>query len=345
MCLLGGQEYRVNSIALRTAIMKIWDRWPRRYRPWAEVVQQNTEGEGPLALHRAIADSQWSRLTVLAEAGTDLNVCDPQGDTPLHLAVNLGEEEGVKLLIRFGADQTAPNAKGLTPLMAAILKGKKSIIALLLHHHDANKITATQLLDPEHQKQWEQRNGILGQDALYLVIRQSWTPLLKALLELDVNLKVNVRDNIFATPLHWAATQDDPEIVRLLIAQGAKIEACDTRGQTPLAWASLNGNTLAFNQLLAGGANPWVIDNELRNLMHFAACGQCPAIFEKLLGLGVDPLATDSYGENAFEVCLNEDDRGKFMSLWERFNLERSLTENSETTPDLDINESPAFGL
>ena len=53
--------------------------------------------------------------------------------------------------------------------------------------------------------------------------------------------EADVKDKDGWTPLHWAASNDHKEIVDLLIAAGAKVNAEDTageyRGSTPLDWA------------------------------------------------------------------------------------------------------------
>ena len=53
--------------------------------------------------------------------------------------------------------------------------------------------------------------------------------------------EADVKDKEGWTPLHWAASNDHKEIVELLIAAGAKVNAEDTageyRGSTPLDWA------------------------------------------------------------------------------------------------------------
>ena len=59
----------------------------------------------------------------------------------------------------------------------------------------------------------------------------------KSLLNTNSNL-VNQRDEVGATPLHYAVLNGNREIARLLIDRGADINCRDTRfGATPAGWA------------------------------------------------------------------------------------------------------------
>jgi ankyrin repeat protein len=58
------------------------------------------------------------------------------------------------------------------------------------------------------------------------------------------------------TPLHYAANADNAELIRLLTAAGATVDARDATGATPL-WRACNGGHLsAARELLAAGADP-----------------------------------------------------------------------------------------
>jgi uncharacterized protein len=59
-------------------------------------------------------------LTLLLEAGGDINAKDPRGLTPLHEASRWGWNDVVKFLVAKGADLNAKDAKGLTPIDSAM---------------------------------------------------------------------------------------------------------------------------------------------------------------------------------------------------------------------------------
>jgi len=56
------------------------------------------------------------------------------------------------------------------------------------------------------------------------------------------------------TPLHWAASADNPGVAEILLATGANLEAADAQGQTPLAVAAFFGAPNTIGILLRRGA-------------------------------------------------------------------------------------------
>ncbi len=64
-----------------------------------------------------------------------------------------------------------------------------------------------------------------------------------------------VRGDHDKTPLHWAAEKDRPEMVDLLLAGGADLEARTSWGATAFDWAASMGSARAAERLLAAGAS------------------------------------------------------------------------------------------
>jgi ankyrin repeat protein len=56
-------------------------------------------------------------------------------------------------------------------------------------------------------------------------------------------------------PLHVAANLGDPDLVKLLVRYGAKVDARDNRGLTPLLWTAFAGRHDAAAALLSNGAD------------------------------------------------------------------------------------------
>jgi ankyrin repeat protein len=50
------------------------------------------------------------------------------------------------------------------------------------------------------------------------------------------------RDRYGATPLHWAANEGQIDLVELLVARGANVDARDNRGATATAIARVKGH-------------------------------------------------------------------------------------------------------
>ena len=71
---------------------------------------------------------------------------------------------------------------------------------------------------------------------------------------LDAGESVNAKDFDGRTPLHFAATRDDPAIVALLISAGARLDLM-TKGLTPLCLAAWDGRSApVVRALLEGGS-------------------------------------------------------------------------------------------
>jgi len=82
-------------------------------------------------------------------------------------------------------------------------------------------------------------------------------PLVKSLIDKDA--EVNKKG---WTPLHYAATSGDVEIINVLLEESAYVDAESPNGTTPLMMAARGGSVDAVNALLTGGADP-TLKNQL----------------------------------------------------------------------------------
>jgi ankyrin repeat protein len=98
------------------------------------------------------------------------------------------------------------------------------------------------------------------------------------------------------TALHWAALNNNPEVVDLLLYAGATVRPL-TRvgGYTPLHLAARAGHTEVVQALLKGGAdaNEWTATGV--TALHFAAQGDHGETVRALVSAGADVNATDHF--------------------------------------------------
>lgn len=112
---------------------------------------------------------------------------------------------------------------------------------------------------------------------------------------LDRTADVNSAQGDGTTALHWAAMNDDVEIVQMLLKGGADVKAA-TRvgGITPLLMACTNGNAAIIDALLRAGADASSAkSNGTTALMLAAAAGRADAV-TLLLDRGADVNAKEA---------------------------------------------------
>ena len=82
------------------------------------------------------------------------------------------------------------------------------------------------------------------------------------MLDLDAPVDDSSRNPMQVTPLHAAAAGAYTEIVWLLVASGARVDARQRHGWTPLHSAAANGDAESVQALLAGGASPDIANDD-----------------------------------------------------------------------------------
>jgi ankyrin repeat protein len=173
---------------------------------------------------------------------------DEHGNTPLHFAAHLGNLEALRCLLEAGAQVNATNQAGVTPLLRAAADPAK--VALLLAR-GANPNLAS----------------ALGHTPLMLAARcPSATEGVRLLLQHGA--LPNAQSRFGSTALMAAAASDQLDNVRLLVEQGATVNAvpepvhADPHAdpiwggmRTALMWAAYRGNVEIATYLIEHGAD------------------------------------------------------------------------------------------
>ena len=117
-----------------------------------------------------------------------------------------------------------------------------------------------------------------------------------ALALLQQKANVNVADANGATPLHYAAYQEDTDLVDRLLKAGAKPSVANQFGSTPLSEAAAVGNAAIIMLLLRAGADANSRNPEGQTaLMAVARTGRIEAA-RALLDAGADVNAVEQWG-------------------------------------------------
>lgn len=163
----------------------------------------------------------------LIAAGADLEARDAAGCTPLLLATHRNHVDVARLLIEAGANVNAKDRIDDSPYLYAGAEGRLEILRLTLAKgadlRSVNRYGGTALIPAAHHGHVETVRELLKtQIDIDHVNRLGWTALLEAVILGD------------GGPAHT-------EIVRLLVAAGARRDIADRDGKSPLDHAKTRG--------------------------------------------------------------------------------------------------------
>ncbi len=164
-------------------------------------------------------------------------------------AIHFDREVDVAHLIARGIDPNTPNEKGTPALMVAIQSGSpKSALLLAKHPHTRiefeNAVGETPLMMAALHNQFQLCEVLIKREAA--VNRKGWTP------------------------LHYAATRGNIEIMRLLLEESAYIDAESANGTTPLMMAAYYASAMSVKLLLEEGADPNLINQNKASALDLA---------------------------------------------------------------------------
>ncbi|KAJ6993750.1 potassium channel AKT1-like [Populus alba x Populus x berolinensis] len=161
-------------------------------------------------------------LHQLLKRGLDPNESDNNGRSAMHIAASKGSENCVLLLLDHGADPNCRDSDGNVPLWEAMLGGHEAVAKLLIqngasiHHGDVGHFACTAA----------EKNNL---NLLNEIVRYGG--------------EVTGPRTNGITALHVAVCEDNAEIVRFLLDQGADIDKPDdVHGWTPRGLADQQGH-------------------------------------------------------------------------------------------------------
>lgn len=146
--------------------------------------------------------------------------------------------------------------------------------------------------------------------------------LVEALIRNGHEAEITQRDELFNSPLHFAAYLGRPGIVEELLNRGAPVDDALSEGeQSPLHMAAFGGHTEVMKKLILRDANPNGIGDEIGPVVNAAISSGSRAAVELLVEHGVslhvenDP--SGSLAPLAYAACLS--DPPMFQYLIEKF--------------------------
>ena len=214
-----------------------------------------TNSRNATALHWAVTDT--AKMKLLLAKGASINAKTVEGRTALYMAATLpAGAPFVQFLLEAGADPNLRTLTGLTPLFPAATNSFESAQLLVAKGADVNAASATGATalmnaastDPRTVAMLVQKGADVkaktkrGETAIANAANRGYLESVKLFLEKGAD--VNSTDYRGYTPLMHAAYCDDasPELIRLLLAKGAKVRATGEE-ETALSLAAKRGET------------------------------------------------------------------------------------------------------
>ncbi|XP_021379337.1 protein phosphatase 1 regulatory subunit 16A-like isoform X1 [Mizuhopecten yessoensis] len=203
----------------------------------------STNEDGLTALHQCCIDDSEEMLKLLLEFGALVNAQDSEMWTPLHAAATCGHVHLCKHLIDKGAELLAVNADGNMPydicedeVTLDYIETEMAKRGVTQEEIDDTRLVA----EKEMLKDMEyivSQNGNLeyytenGTTPLHIAAANGFMQVAEFLL--DHHVSVDMRDRDSWLPIHAAACWLQPEMIELLVRNGADIDSKAKNGETP----------------------------------------------------------------------------------------------------------------
>jgi cytohesin len=123
----------------------------------------------------------------------------------------------------------------------------------------------------------------------------------------EANKRVKLVNYIGNIALHVAAALGTPEIVHMMVREGANVNARNENEETPLhhtVWGDGSTRQAVISILLQAGADINAANNQLTTALHSAVRLSNSLCVKALLQAGADPSIADVMGETPREMAL-----------------------------------------
>lgn len=283
--------------------------------PAAQTLLEHADNEGWTALRCAAWGGYKEAVSVLLDAGADVDGCDSDGRTALRAAAWGGHEEVLLTLLDHGAEVDRSDREGRTPLIAAAYMGHKEAVEILL-----NAGANVNLADGD------------GRTALSVAALcvpsaargRGHGEVVSLLLERGADPEHKDKDGM--TPLLLASYEGQEEVIELLLEAGADVDessGAHPHAITPLLAAAAVGHTGTVNRLLFWGAAVDGIDEEGRTALCLAAAKGTVEVVRALLDRGLDENHKDDLGWTPLHAAACEGHKNVCAILTEQGSMAR----------------------
>ncbi|XP_074605773.1 transient receptor potential cation channel subfamily A member 1-like isoform X1 [Acropora palmata] len=208
----------------------------------------------PLHIASSLGDSKMVKF-LLSHDYINVHEEDSEGMTPMLRASLAGNVEIIDHLIKKGASiLPLPGSTSPSPLMCAVKRGQTNAIMYLL----------------QHGAQMHYRDSF-GRTCLHVAADSGIVHTVDLILQIDGMDLINSVDKDRRTPLHYAASKGNPQIVKKLLCARADFNVQDEEEKLPFHLATESGNLECVKLLLeANHESLHSLEYRLRTPIYYA---------------------------------------------------------------------------
>ncbi len=173
--------------------------------------------------------------------------------------------------------------------------------------------------------------------ALHVAVFNGKTDAVKLLLKDGAN--INAHTAAGYTPLHIAAIKDNAEIAKILLDDGAAVDAVAAGGETPLHLATMDENTDIVNELIDAGADRSLRDFEGRTASDLAKARGNDTLAKLTMAGQAQTPSIYKDGTAAIEKRIRQTEA---VIARNQESLSKGATQDALGQPDLNGSISPA---
>jgi ankyrin repeat protein len=274
----------------------------------------------PWPLHFAARYGRVAIMTMLLDAGADINAVDNIQRTACHIAILCDQFDALKFLVERGANLGVVDSDGRSVLSRVAEPDRNERFALLLLDAGA----PLDGLSPFHLMRLVKSvavfNRLLARGVNFTAMRDADGATLCHHVVRNVTREDDLRvvcgacgndavhavDNYGRTLLQLASSSGNESAVRVLVDFGADIDRQDSNGWTAVIGATRREASSCVELLLALGADVGVVAHSGQAACHFAALFEQPASLCALVAAGGDLDQPNNKGETPRMIAIRQ---------------------------------------
>lgn len=289
----------------------------------------------------ALMESAWAGNTdiakLLLDKGANIDEKDDVGKTPLIRAVETGYSETARLLLERGADPNVAEADGWTPIRAAVLRSDPDLVKLMVDHGAKKTLQIAAMIGDTSGIRYLITNeadineiDVLGRTALSNAVAANNPEIVKLLLDNGADANLHISDRVL--PLLDAVFNRQIEIVRLLLNHNIDVNKKHPIGWTALSVAVSSEQPEIVEMLLDKGADPSLGHNKYGSpALSDAFRTEQSSVARMLLEKGAEVNSRDKYGLTPLMLALRFADKELVKNLLDKGEAVNAKTVSGRT--------------